>query len=240
MDMSARPAVVLTREHEDNLELGDKLRALGVHVREIPCLATKYVDPVAYPHGRADALVFTSKHGVRGWRRLISPDSLPQGFSWELLAAVGPVTADELIVAGMQAQLVADPPEGRVLGRMLVDRLASGSRIVVVCGNLRAGGLDSILEKAGFKLEYVRVYENQEPKIPILRPFPVVAVYVASPSAVKRLVENNPWFKDTLFCSIGPTTTVALAELGVSKIQQVGLGNDKAAEALYRAYECAF
>ncbi len=239
MDLPTRPAVVLTREPDDNLELKARLLACGVEVREIPCLATEYLVPQVMPKGRVAALVFTSKRGVRGYVGLASQNAVPNDFSFEMVAAVGRATRDALQQHGFRVEIVADPAEGRVLIEMLARRLNPPARIVWVCGNLRTVELDTVLDRAGYMVEALEVYKNYTPDIPHLDPFPVAAVYVASPSAAQRLVENNPWIKDTLFCAIGPTTAAALGKLGVKRIEQIGMQSEKTVQALLHAYQCA-
>ncbi|MBI4862880.1 MAG: uroporphyrinogen-III synthase [Candidatus Riflebacteria bacterium] len=66
------------------------------------------------------------------------------------------------------------------------------------------------------------VYENVAPEIPRLAPFPVAAVFVASPSAARRLVAANPWVRQTRFLTIGPTTASAVRDLGVGSVRAIG------------------
>jgi uroporphyrinogen-III synthase len=221
--MHARPAVVLTRESADNEELAGALERRGVPVRQIPCIVTRYRDPapdeiealgVAVPA----ALAFTSRRAVRGWVRWEGrPD--PGG---ALVAAVGRATADELASLGMDAALIADPPQGRVLAALLAGRLEAGALVVSVGGELRAGGLEKGLAEASIVARPLTVYANDAPHVPSLEPFDVAAVFVASPSAARRLVAAMPWMLACRFVSIGPTTTGALRELGAGRIEEPG------------------
>lgn len=237
--MPSGPVVVLTRESQDNLELAQALLERGVLVREIPCISTRLIMPQRLPQAKIDVVTFSSRRGVRGVveqdlvGRLIPAESRP------LVAAVGKATQKELESAGIQVDLVADPPKGSELARTIMKEIEPPASIAVVRGDLRAGGMDADLEEAGFFIEPVIVYENVGPDIPRLEPSPVAVVFVASPSAAKRLVDKNPWIKGAHFCTIGPTTAEALKGLGVGSIEEVGTEIGPQVEALYQAHQRA-
>jgi uroporphyrinogen-III synthase len=238
MDMPSGPVVVLTRESADNLELAKALLERGVLVREIPCISTRYVMP-RIPQAKIDVVTFSSRRGVRGMLEQDLVEKLIPKENRPLVAAVGPATRTELESAGIKVDLVADPPQGTVLARLIMKEVEPPASVAVVRGDLRAGGMDDALEQAGFWIEPVIVYENAGPDIPRLEPTPVAAVFVASPSAAKRLVDKNPWIKDAHFCAIGPTTAAALKDLKVGSIEEVGTELDKQIEALCRAHRRA-
>ncbi|HUU02123.1 MAG TPA: uroporphyrinogen-III synthase [Myxococcota bacterium] len=236
MALSPGPAVVLTREPEDNRRLKEALAARGVPVREIPCLATRFIRPDRLPSEPPAAVTFSSRRGVRACRRLDLLNELIPAELNVIVGAVGPATASELAAAGITVDLLAEPPEGRELARLLVAKLTSGSRVTLVGGNLRAGGMDTILAQAGMNLEPVIVYENIEPDVPACQPFRVAGVFVASPSAARRLLEKNPWMNKNRFFTIGSTTSRQLAERGIESIDVLGAGFDNWLEALHQAY----
>ncbi len=236
MALSPGPAVVLTREPEDNLQLKDELAARGVPVREIPCLATRFIRPEHLPHETPSAVTFSSRRGVRACSQLDLLSELIPGDSRTIVGAVGPATAASLSEAGIKVDLVANPPEGRELARLLVAKLKNGSRVTLVRGNLRAGEMDTILSQAGMLLDPLIVYENIEPDIPVCEPFPVAGVFVASPSAARRLLEKNPWMKKNSFFAIGSTTARQLSDLGIERVGVLGAGFDNWLEALHEAH----
>lgn len=221
MGVPAGPAVVLIREPEDNRELAGLLEASGVPVRQIPCLATRYVEPGALPE-QIEAVTFSSRRGVAGLRLSSAGPAWMARLGAAQVGAVGAATAAALDEAGWPADLVADPPLGEELARRLLSSLGAGSRVAVVRGNLRAGGMDAILTGAGLELCPVQVYENVAPEVPQLEPFAVAAVFAASPSAARRLLAANPWMAGQAFVAIGPTTATALSEMGVARIEQAG------------------
>ena len=238
MDMPSGPVVVLTRESEDNLELAKALLERGVLVREIPCISTRFIMP-KMPQAQIDVVTCSSRRGVRSVVKQDLVAFLLPEKNRPLVAAVGPATKEELESAGIRVDLVADPPKGTVLARLIMKEVEPPASIAVVRGDLRAGGMDEALEKAGFWIEPLIVYENVGPDIPRLEPSPVAAVFVASPSAAKRLVDKNPWIKGAHYCAIGPTTAAALEELGVGSIEEVGTEIDMQVDALCEAYRRA-
>ena len=235
MDLPTGPAVVLTRQDEDNRALAAALRDRGVPVREIPCVATRYLTPAREPELPVDAVTFSSRRGVRGFMRLELAKHMIPAAPRPLVGAVGEATAAELADSGFEAELVADPPEGRELARRLIEKLEPGSRILVVRGNLRAGEMDAALERAGQRIAPLIVYENVDPGVPALEPFEVAAVFVASPSAAKRLLEKNGWFGKQSFFVIGRTSADALEKLGVGSVTTVGPHFDDWVDALSTA-----
>jgi uroporphyrinogen-III synthase len=261
MDRATGPAVVLTRQHEDNQELAAALAARGVVVREIPCLATRYLSPQQPITNNPDAMVFTSRHGVRGFFqqeragscclaspggariRSAQPSRTPAGgpllgiTQHALIAAVGKATAKEIQSCGLAVDLIADPPEGAVLANLLKKALPAGSRLLMVRGNLRASEIDTILKNAGYQLEDLIVYENVDVPIPTLQPFPVAAVFIASPSAAKRLLAAHPWMRDARMFTIGRTTAQDLKRLGAVNIEEIGTDPHQWIEVLVRAYQ---
>ncbi len=280
MDRANGPAVVLTRQHEDNQELAAALTARGVVVREIPCLATRYLSPKEPNTKNPDAVVFTSRHGVRGFFnqecagscrlasletvaseakrtdsypvrpggariRSAQPSRTPAGgpllgaSQRVLIAAVGRATAREIQSHDVPVDLVADPPEGAVLANLLINALPAGSRVLLVRGNLRTGEIDSLLGEAGFKLEDLIVYENVDVPIVALQPFPVAAVFIASPSAAQRLLSANPWMRNARMFTIGKTTAQALRSLGDSNVEEIGADPRQWLEVLFHAYQKA-
>jgi uroporphyrinogen-III synthase len=224
MDLPASPAVVLTREADDNASLAAALRERGVRVVEIPCVSTRFVAP-PLPTERLDAVLFTSRRGVQGILRHPLGRSLldgRKGAASPLLGAVGNATAAALEAAGWHPDLVAEPPDGHTLGREIVGRLAPGSKVAVVRGNLTTGELEQALTAAGIQALPVVVYENVAPDVPHLEEFPVAAVFVASPSAAGRLLEANAWMAGCPFATIGETTCKAVRRLGIANTRIIG------------------
>jgi uroporphyrinogen-III synthase len=107
----------------------------------------------------------------------------------------------------------------------------------MVRGNLRASGIDAILEGAGHRIIPCIVYENYDPIVPVVGPFPVSSVFVGSPSAGERLLKANPWMRDAVFVAIGKTTKSALEAMGVGKVLIAGAGRESWLEAITGVYK---
>jgi len=96
--------------------------------------------------------------------------------------------------------------------------------------------METLLEESGHRVAPVVVYENVEPEIPCYEPFEVAAVFVASPSAARRLIRSNPWIADRPFYSVGPTTGAAVRGLGVRETSEAGTDFDGWVETLADAW----
>ena len=222
--MQARPSVVLTRDPADSRALCEALVRRGVPVVEIPCVSGRLVDPAeaevaALPAAEVTgAVAFTSRRGAEGWARWpgrIAAAGVP-------VAAIGDSTARALEEAGIRPSMVADPPTGAALAVLLASRLAPPGNVILPGGDLRAGGLEEGLAAAGIAFFHLTVYVNEEPPITPLDPFPVAAIFVASPSAARRLVSAMPWMLGERFLAIGETTAAAIRDLGAARVEVAG------------------
>lgn len=239
MDLPTRPAVVLTRESDDNRELAQALAARNVPVFELPCLATRLIEAGPLPDGPCAAVAFSSRRGVRGALLHGPLVHLLQGAGRPMIAAVGDATAAALREAGLVVDVVAEPAEGAVLAQLLLARLAAKSSVMLIRGNIQRGELAQALREAGHGVAELTTYQNYSPEIPVLAAFPVAAVFVASPSAVKRLVEKNPWLLNQPFCAIGPTTAEAARQLGARRVFEIGTEPAGWIEALVERHRSA-
>lgn len=239
MDRKTGPAVVLTRQPEDNRELAASLTARGAVVREIPCLATRYVKPDTKVIRDPDAVVFTSRRGVIGFFKQRFEKIFLDSNRRVLLAAIGHATAHEIESHHFQVDITAKTPEGAVLANQLIESLPSGSRLLMIRGNLRASEIDTVLKNAGYQLTDLVVYENIDVPIEPIAPFQVAAVFIASPSAARRLLSANPWMAGKRFFTIGKTTAGALKELGCTCVEEIGADLDTWVNILFRAYQDA-
>jgi len=235
MDLSNSPAVVLTRKHEDNEWLRIKLEAMNIRVVELPCVATRFVRPGAIP-GAVDAVVFTSRNGVKGFLNLPESGEILKRAPKPLVCAVGRATASLLSGYGAAPDVVADPPDGTVLASLIRSRLKIGSTILMVRGNLRASAIDEIVQSAGYMIVPCEVYENYDPEVEAVKPFAVSSIFVGSPSAGLRLLEANPWMREAVFIAIGETTKSALEKLLVRQVITAGAEPDSWVETIKKSF----
>jgi uroporphyrinogen-III synthase len=201
-------------------------------------MATRYLEPAEIPAG-ASAVAFTSRRGVRGIMRLPVHGRLLSGEPGPLICAVGAATAALLRENGFPAGLVAEPPSGLALAEAISTRLRRGDRVVLVRGSLRASEMDQELERAGFQLLPLTVYENIDPEVSAVAPFPVAAVFAAAPSAARRLLGANPWLRKAPFVAAGAVTKKAIQDLGVVSVTAAGPSLESLVDALCEAFQAA-
>ena len=128
--------VVLTRTPADNAMLGDALhghfketwgvdlRCIGFATSRVQTLADVDRGELNDQVTAADALAFTSRHGVRAALELLGAGRLLDAhMRGMLIACVGPRSAAELAAAGVTVDVVADPSTAQALGDALVARL---------------------------------------------------------------------------------------------------------------------
>ncbi len=215
--MSSRPCVVLTREPGDNLPLARALGERGVPVRELPSLQTRFL-PATLPLEPVAAVAFASRRAVRGYLQAGLHRAVPQGGERPLVAAVGAATREALLAEGIEVDLVAEPSTGEALAEALHRILEPGAAVLVPRGSLAGGGLEPGLESRGRPCLPLPVYANEAPATEAIPPFDAAVVFVAAPSAAKRVLARAPWLRSRPFLAIGPTTADALRRLGVQRV----------------------
>jgi len=194
---------------EDNAPLAQGLRENGVSVHEIPCIETHIKPPTVTPP-MTDAVAFGSRRSVAGF--LAAGLALPPK-----VAAVGAATAKALHQAGVGTDILCEPATSAALALAISSALPDTATVLVPRGTLKSGLQTALLER-GLQPVDVVVYENRAPKMPVFEPRPVAAIFVAAPSAVKRLLQHYPWLRERPFLAIGTTTETALKQHGVTTI----------------------
>ncbi len=236
--MSSSPCVVLTREPEDNQRLKRALAERGVPVREVPCVQTRWLRP-ALPPGPFTAVAFASRRAVKGLVRADLASRLLRATPRPIVAAVGEATQAALEAEDIAVDLVAEPPTGRALARALDEALPPGAPVLVPRGDTGGGGLEPGLRALGRPFVSLPVYANEAPEGEVLEPFAVAAVFVAAPSAARRLLARAPWLRERPFLAIGPTTAAALSELGVGCVMGPAMATEDQLAALLAAHASA-
>lgn len=231
--------IVVTSAPEQSRALLDRLRALGAEVLPFPTVSfappedCRALDEQLKRLESFDAILFLSKNAVRYvFERLkslaINYERVALGK--RLIAAVGPATARALEEEGVHPGYVAKNHTGESLVTELRGSLA-GRRVLLPRSD-RGKRMDSrvpeALREAGAQVEEVVAYRTVTPAgadpavLEQIRRGEVDAVVFASPSAFQGFCES--FSADELvalsrrarFATIGPTTSHALAEAGVT------------------------
>jgi uroporphyrinogen-III synthase len=223
--------ILLTRAEDDAVEWADRLRGLRALPIVFPCLECVSVsdaetrselrDAVA----TADWLAVTSRRGALACAALLN-GSLPRRIR---LAAVGPSTANALRSAlGRPADLIAGVSSASGLAEELARLLRAEGKAnakVVIAG--AAGGrpeLESVLAGSGASVRRFDVYRTiPAPPTAARRDLATAgldAIWLASPSAVRGLLNRAVVPSGTGIITIGPTTSAAARAAGLTVTAQ--------------------
>lgn len=207
--------VVVTRPRDASHELSQRLSAMGAEVITAPLIRIRRCEPRerawAERLAEFDWIVFTSRHGVRGFRTALESVGLDaRAFAGARIAAVGPTTARELAHWGLRADLVPHEHRGEALTEALLHVDPPPRRALFPCGTLALETVPQRLRAAGVDVERLRVYET------LLEPAPaslsaelergVDAVLFASASAVRAFHAGGAELRGAAAVCIGPTT----------------------------------
>jgi uroporphyrinogen III methyltransferase / synthase len=226
--------VCLTRPEGAQDALAARLCALGARVIRFPAIEIVPASPETLALGLAelpdaDWVVFTSAVGVETFfTTLICAGRDSRALAGKRLAAVGPATAEALAAAGISADLVPRT----FTGLALLDELLAASQDDEEFLLWRAAGareeLGEGLKNAGRLVVEVSAYEAVRPRDvdaalrDSLVSDPPSAVLFASASSARSFVEllgaesACAISRVSRFVSIGPVTSAALRELGLT------------------------
>lgn len=222
--------LLVTRPEGSALSLARRLRELGAEPVIAPLIEIRLLDPETFGPALdldVDWLVFTSRHGVEGFRRLIEHRGLDaRALGGKRLAAVGPITAASLEAWGLRADLI--PPSYRA--ESLVESLRetrAGSqslrpRVLFPCGTRARRETSDGLRAEGFDVEELVVYETRPRKMEAgvreQLSCGVDAILFHSPSAVESFAASGLRMGGVLAACIGPTTAEAARRSGFSRV----------------------
>jgi len=231
----SEPLVVVTRDEGPEGALSDRLKALGASVWSLPCATTV---PAADPGPLDDALValasfdwlvVTSARAVGALQERPSWPTPWSGAPRPRVGAVGSATAARLAEAGVPVACVGSAG-GAGLVRAMIEGGATlrRARVLWPRSDRARPELAAALRAEGAVVSDPVAYRTELTRPPDLEGFAlaldegrIAAVLFASPSAAQGLAGALPGHDlerlraRTLVASIGPTTSAALAELGV-------------------------
>ena len=212
--------IVVTRPLNAAHELSNDLRALGADVVFAPLIE---IVPVENADSQTldklneyDWIVFTSRHAVSGFRRLVERRGDVRRIAHARFAVVGPTTGRELETWGIQPDLQPDDHRADRLASLLVAQRPR--RVLFPCGTLALTTIPAILGEHGIPVDLVRVYHTRklalEDRVWAQLARGVDAVLLASPSAAAALGASGVELGDATVVCIGPTTAAATVPFG--------------------------
>lgn len=203
------PRVVLTQSDGRLEGLASGLAERGWDVIRHPLIETRpRLDAATRSHA-ADLLelswlLFTSRSAVEAWEELELPFTGPR------FGAVGEKTAKTLAAAGAEVSLVASPATAEGLAASFTAREDAEGPVGVPQGDRARPALQAALERAGFPVRTVVVYETHGRRWTV--EVHVDAIVLASPSAVRSLPDDVAG--RARLVTLGPTTSRAVRDRG--------------------------
>ena len=237
--------IVVTRPVTASRRLTEKLRARGAEVIEAPLIRIEYREPEVWHEPAAFSwVVFTSLHGVEGFRRQLERRGLDaRCFGCAKVAAVGPKTASALRDLGVKADLVPDEHRAKALVAELSKRIGPGGRVLFPSGTLAMDALPDGLRAAGVEVAPLKVYDTLAGEIDgALRErvaAGVDAILLYSPTAARALADARMEVGPAKIGVIGPTTGDAARAAGLAVHFEAGVYSDEGMmEALEQSVGC--
>jgi uroporphyrinogen-III synthase len=146
--------VLITRPEPGAAQTAKRLQALGF---EPVCLPLTEIRPVPpeLPAGRKfDAVAIPSANAIRH-----APRPLLRAIAGLPVFAVGRRTAEAATEAGFAVPMFG-PGYGQGLAALMAGRLASGARVLYLCGRVRTRGFEETLHAAGIEAIPVETYDT--------------------------------------------------------------------------------
>ena len=228
--------IIVTRAGEQAAALSRSIRRRGASVLELPLIEirpqcdSQTAEDVFAEISQYDWLVFSSANGVRFFfRRFFEAFEDLRSLGLLRIAAVGESTAREVRGHRLRVDLVGPEATAESLvERLKAEQTLDNLKVLVVTGNLNREVLVTELEKAWAIVDTFQVYETgyaDVSKLPAAKAFRergADAVVFASPSAVRSFAAQAAALKlargavTPIICSIGPVTSAAIRELGLT------------------------
>ncbi len=216
--------VAVTRARAQASGLARRLRTLGAEVVETPTIRTRSLEAAVPALDGFDVIAVTSPNGVRELvAGLLRDDRDVRELHGATIAAVGPGTARVLREHGLRADVVPETFTGEALAAALTaDGAEAGRRVLLARAATAGSALPDALRAAGDEVVDLALYETvAEPLDDGARERIAAADYVTftSASTATFLAQAGGLPAGTggpRVVSIGPVTTAALADLGVT------------------------
>jgi len=224
--MITRPRGEILRCAQDDI-LSKQLRELGAEVLIQPVIRIydppdwRPVDAALAHLAQYDWIVFSSANGVRYFlERLLSKGGDLRRFGSVKLAAIGPATADELLLYHLRADLVPSEFRAESLAESLAGE-ALGRHFLLVRASRGREVLAEQLTAAGAIVEQVVAYTSSDVDLPdpdiavMLAAGQIDWITVTSSSIARSLASLfGDKLRQSKLASISPITSNTLKELG--------------------------
>lgn len=157
------PRVLITRPREQTDAFAQRCETLGFDVALLPCLEilplTLSDQQLKLKLAPCQHLVFTSANAVRLAHRIV-----PLPWPGHKVYAIGQATAHALSSLGQTLSLTPNPPYN---SEALLEQLAPvpAASLLVIKGRGGRGLIQSVLERRGWQIDSVDVYERAQPVV---------------------------------------------------------------------------
>jgi uroporphyrinogen III methyltransferase/synthase len=208
--------VVVTRPMKAAHELSGDLRALGADVVFAPLIEIVPADDTDQRTfdrlDEYDWIVFTSRHAVRAFRRMVERRGDVRSIAHARFAVVGATTGRELESWGVHPDLQPDDHRAEQLATLLAAERPR--RVLFPCGTLALTTIPAVLGEHGIVVDLLRVYHTRslalDARVRAQIERGVDAVLLASPSAAVALAASGVALGDAVVICLGPTTAAAV------------------------------
>lgn len=210
--------VLITRSEGDSRRWAVALRAAGGEPVVFPCLRTEVPEDSALRSRLRAALDACTWLCVTSPRGVWAVADLMDSFDATSVAVVGPATAAAVVEAGGQVALGAPDGTARSLGAALAERITPADHVLAALSDRAPHTLRDAIAPTRSAFTRVDVYRTvpAEPTAAVdLTTLGLDAVLVASPSAVRGLLNRARVPASLPLVSIGPTTSAALRAEGL-------------------------
>lgn len=225
--------IVVTRPRRQAASLVQQLEELGAEVIELPTIEIKplkefgKLDAALRRLGSYDWVVFTSVNGVAAcFERLAAIGRDARAFGTARVAAIGEVTAAELVQRGIGPDLVPPTFTSAGLAEAFKRRRIRGKRILLLRADIASDELPNLLRQRGARVTTRTAYRTARARpdatvMQLLVDHPVNVVTFTSASTARAFAamvgrtQRHRLASKIVYASIGPETTRAADSCGL-------------------------
>lgn len=217
---TAKLRILVTKVNPEPSPLAESLRQRGYICEEVMTgeIAELPVVLRAEHLRQASWIGFTSRNGIRSFFHSLWNSGLDgRALAGCQIAVVGSGCDEELKRFGLRADFVPSSFDGLAMGGEWKTLLKPEDHVLLVQGREGSEVLHQIVNSI-CTLELLTVYHNQAAVLPVLNPEEFDYAAYTCASSAERLIQADKRWSGCKALSIGPKTTSALRQLGVSQI----------------------